>query len=52
MSNVRMGTAAAVLPGVGEPLQLRDLELEAVGDCDVAVRVEHDGVCGTDLHIQ
>lgn len=44
--------AAAVLPGVGEPLELRALEVQEPGDGDVVVRVEQGGVCGTDLHIQ
>jgi D-arabinose 1-dehydrogenase-like Zn-dependent alcohol dehydrogenase len=53
MPNVDASTAsAAVLPGVDRPLVLRELELGAVGDRDVVVRVEHGGVCGTDLHIQ
>jgi threonine dehydrogenase-like Zn-dependent dehydrogenase len=47
------GTAsAAVLPALGQPLELRELELDAVGELEVTVRVEHGGICGTDLHIQ
>jgi threonine dehydrogenase-like Zn-dependent dehydrogenase len=44
--------AAAVLPGVGRPLEVRAVEVREVGDGDIVVRVEHGGVCGTDLHIQ
>jgi threonine dehydrogenase-like Zn-dependent dehydrogenase len=43
--------AAVVLPGVGEPLELRPVEIREPGAGDVGVRVEHGGVCGTDLHI-
>jgi threonine dehydrogenase-like Zn-dependent dehydrogenase len=58
MSNVRGGrgaggtASAAVLPAIDRPLELRELELEGAGDREVIVRVEHGGICGTDLHIQ
>jgi threonine dehydrogenase-like Zn-dependent dehydrogenase len=43
---------AALLGGAGRPLEMRELMVDAPGDGDVVVRVEHGGVCGTDLHIQ
>jgi threonine dehydrogenase-like Zn-dependent dehydrogenase len=43
---------AAVLGGLGQPLEMRELVVDPPGDGDVVVRVEHGGVCGTDLHIQ
>jgi threonine dehydrogenase-like Zn-dependent dehydrogenase len=42
---------AAVLSGFGRPLELRDLSVAEAGDGEVVVRVEHGGVCGSDVHL-
>jgi D-arabinose 1-dehydrogenase-like Zn-dependent alcohol dehydrogenase len=43
---------AVVLSEFGQPLEMRDVMVDAAGDADVVVRVEHGGVCGTDPHLQ
>jgi Zn-dependent alcohol dehydrogenase len=41
---------AAVLRGVGQPLAIEDLELEAPHAGEITVRIEAAGVCHSDLH--
>jgi threonine dehydrogenase-like Zn-dependent dehydrogenase len=43
---------AAVLRGVGEPLELREYPEVTPGDGAVVVDVLHGGICGTDVHLQ
>ena len=43
-----MRTQAAVLPAVGEPLEVREVELAAPGADEVRVRIEASGVCHSD----
>ena len=45
---VMMKTKAAVLWGVGEPLEVADVELAAPGADEVRVRIEASGVCHSD----
>jgi len=42
---------AAVWTSTGEPLQVRDVDLEPVGPAEVKVRLAASGVCHTDLSI-
>lgn len=41
---------AAVVPALGEPLQVRDVPVPQPGPGQALVRVETSGVCHTDLH--
>jgi S-(hydroxymethyl)glutathione dehydrogenase/alcohol dehydrogenase len=41
---------AAVFRGPGEPLEVREIDLDEPGPRDVLVRVAAVGICGTDLH--
>jgi Zn-dependent alcohol dehydrogenase len=43
-----MRTQAAVLPAVGEPLAVNEVELAAPGADEVRVRIESSGVCHSD----
>ncbi len=43
---------AALLPGVGEPLELVERPLPEPGPGEVRVRIEACGVCGSDLFLQ
>jgi len=43
---------AAVLRGVGEPMVVEPIELEAPGPHDVRVRIAASGVCHSDLSVQ
>src|SRR5205823_13375329 len=43
-------TRAAVFFGAGKPLEVREIELDDPGPCDVLVRMAAVGICGTDLH--
>ena len=42
---------AAVLPGVGEQLQVGKVAVPSIGSRDVLLQVEACGVCHTDLHV-
>jgi S-(hydroxymethyl)glutathione dehydrogenase/alcohol dehydrogenase len=44
-------TRAALFHGPGEPLAVREIELEEPGPCDVLVRIAAVGICGSDLHL-
>jgi Zn-dependent alcohol dehydrogenase len=44
-------TEAALFRGVGEPFDVREVDLEDPRADDVLVEVEACGICGTDLHI-
>jgi S-(hydroxymethyl)glutathione dehydrogenase/alcohol dehydrogenase len=46
-----MKTRAALFRGVGEPLEVREIELEAPRPDEVLVRMAAVGICGTDLHV-
>lgn len=41
---------AAVVPGFGEPLDIREVPVPEVGPGQVLMRVQASGVCHTDLH--
>lgn len=41
---------AAVFPGLGEPLALKELSRPEIGPTELLVRVGYCGVCGSDLH--
>jgi S-(hydroxymethyl)glutathione dehydrogenase/alcohol dehydrogenase len=41
---------AAVFRGPGEPLEVREIDLDEPGPRDVLVRMAAVGICGTDLH--
>jgi S-(hydroxymethyl)glutathione dehydrogenase / alcohol dehydrogenase len=41
---------AAVFRGAGEPLEVREIDLDDPGPRDVLVRMAAVGICGTDLH--
>ena len=43
-------TSAAVFRGPGEPLEVREIDLDEPGPRDVLVRMAAVGICGTDLH--
>lgn len=43
---------AAILPGVGEPLQVREVELTGPAPGEVRVRLAATGVCRSDLSLQ
>src|SRR5437588_4791324 len=43
---------AAVLPGLNEPLEVRDVEVEAPHAGEVKVRMGASGVCHSDLSVQ
>ncbi|MFD0889927.1 alcohol dehydrogenase catalytic domain-containing protein, partial [Streptosporangium algeriense] len=43
---------AALLTGIGGPLEIREVPVPAVGPDEVLVRTLSSGVCRTDLHIQ
>ncbi len=45
-----MKTRAAVFHGAGEPLEVREIDLDEPGPGDVLVRMAAVGICGTDLH--
>jgi Zn-dependent alcohol dehydrogenase len=45
-----MRTRAAVLPAVGSPLQVEDVDLADPGPTEVLVRIEAAGVCHSDWH--
>ena len=45
-----MKSKAAVFRGPGEPLELREIDLDEPGPRDVVVRIAAVGICGTDLH--
>jgi len=42
---------AAVLPGSGEPLQIREVPDPQAGKGQLVLRVQSAGICGTDLHM-
>jgi S-(hydroxymethyl)glutathione dehydrogenase/alcohol dehydrogenase len=46
-----MKTRAALFQGVGEPLEVAELDLEEPGPGEVLVRMAAVGICGTDLHM-
>jgi S-(hydroxymethyl)glutathione dehydrogenase/alcohol dehydrogenase len=46
-----MNTRAALFSAPGEPLEVREIELEEPGPGDVLVRVAATGICGSDLHV-
>jgi Zn-dependent alcohol dehydrogenase len=41
---------AAVFRGAGQPLEVREIDLDEPGSRDVLVRMSAVGICGTDLH--
>lgn len=41
---------AAVVPELGSPLQIKELDIPEPGPYDALVKVEYSGVCHTDLH--
>jgi S-(hydroxymethyl)glutathione dehydrogenase / alcohol dehydrogenase len=41
---------AAVFRGAGQPLEVREIDLDEPGPLDVLVRMAAVGICGTDLH--
>lgn len=41
---------AAVVPALGDPLEIQDLPIPEPGPFDALVRVDYSGVCHTDLH--
>jgi S-(hydroxymethyl)glutathione dehydrogenase/alcohol dehydrogenase len=41
---------AAVFRGAGQPLEVREIDLDEPGPQDVLVRMAAVGICGTDLH--
>ena len=45
-----MKSKAAVFRGAGEPLEVREIDLDDPGPRDVLVRMAACGICGTDLH--
>ena len=42
---------AAVLNGIGKPLEIEELELGELGPTDVLVRIQASGLCHTDLEV-
>ena len=46
-----MKTLAQVLTAFGRPLEMREFDLEPLGEGEVLVRVTAAGVCGSDLHM-
>jgi Zn-dependent alcohol dehydrogenase len=44
-------TRAALFRSPGEPLEVREIDLEEPGPGDVLVRIAATGVCGSDLHV-
>ena len=46
-----MKTRAALFRRVGDPLEVREIELDEPGSGDVLVRMRAVGICGTDLHV-
>ena len=45
-----MKSTAAVFRGPGQPLEVREIDLDEPGPRDVLVRMAAVGICGTDLH--
>ena len=45
-----MRSRAAVFRGAGQPLEVREIDLDEPGRRDVLVRMAAVGICGTDLH--
>ena len=45
-----MKSQAAVFLGAGQPLEVREIDLEEPGPHGVLVRMDAVGICGTDLH--
>jgi Zn-dependent alcohol dehydrogenase len=45
-----MKSRAAVFYGAGEPLEVREIELDEPGPNEVVVRMAAVGICGTELH--
>ena len=43
---------AAVLPAIGEPMELREVPLPEVGPDEILVATRTCGICRTDVHIQ
>jgi S-(hydroxymethyl)glutathione dehydrogenase/alcohol dehydrogenase len=43
-------STAAVFRGPGQPLEVREIDLDEPGPQDVVVRMSAVGICGTDLH--
>jgi propanol-preferring alcohol dehydrogenase len=41
---------AAVVPSLGEPLEIRDIPIPTPGPGQVLVRIEASGICHTDIH--
>src|SRR6184192_2699246 len=41
---------AAVVTAFGSPLQIQDLPIPEIGPDEVLVRIEHSGLCHTDIH--
>src|SRR5205809_637387 len=41
---------AAVVTAFGSPLQIQDLPIPEIGPDEVLVRIEHTGLCHTDIH--
>jgi S-(hydroxymethyl)glutathione dehydrogenase / alcohol dehydrogenase len=44
-------TRAALFHGVGQPLEVREIELREPREHEVLVRIAAVGICGTDLHV-
>ena len=43
---------AAILPAIGEPLEIRDVPQPAIGPDEVLIATRTCGICRTDIHIQ
>ena len=46
-----MKIRAALFHAPGEPLEVREIDVEEPGPDDVLVRIAATGVCGSDLHV-
>jgi len=52
MSSIPTTCKAAVLVEYGTPLEIREIEIPAIGPGAVLVKVLMAGICGTDVHQQ
>ena len=52
LPDVRVTSRAAVLTAVGQPVEIRELELIEPRDGEVRVRMLASGVCHSDLHVR
>jgi NDMA-dependent alcohol dehydrogenase len=47
-----MKTKAAVLHGIGEPIEIEEVDLDGPRDGEVLVRYTHAGLCHSDVHLR